>query len=299
VTAVAERAGVMITEPGVYQLDERAYHADPVPGGSLSASGAKKILPPNCPARFRYERDHPPQPSEEMEFGTAVHKLVLGVGTDVVVVEGDNYRTKAAREARDEARAAGKVPLLPQRMAGAQTMAAAVLSHPLAGALFAPGSGLPEQSLFWTDGLTGIWRRSRLDWLPFPRYDQGRLLRPVIPDLKTCASAEPGAIARAVSRFGYAIQAPWYCDAVAALGEHPDPAFVFVFVESEPPHLITLACLDDDSMAAGRRLGQIACERFRDCTASDVWPAYSEHPEKDIEEIRLPYWALREIEEMA
>jgi hypothetical protein len=51
----------LITEPGVYDIAEDHYHADPVPGGSLSNSGAKKLLPPSCPAKFAYEREHPPQ----------------------------------------------------------------------------------------------------------------------------------------------------------------------------------------------------------------------------------------------
>ena len=46
-------AEVVVDEPGVYDgLDEAAYHADPVPGGSLSASGAKLLLPPSCPALY-------------------------------------------------------------------------------------------------------------------------------------------------------------------------------------------------------------------------------------------------------
>ncbi|MBO0827768.1 MAG: hypothetical protein J2P24_08300 [Streptosporangiales bacterium] len=52
-------ADVMITEPGVYNLPAAVYHADPVPGGSLSQSGAKKLLPPSCPALYRYWADHP------------------------------------------------------------------------------------------------------------------------------------------------------------------------------------------------------------------------------------------------
>jgi hypothetical protein len=40
-----------------------------------------------------------------------------------------------------------------------------------------------------------------------------------------------------------------------------------------------------------------ACERFRDCTESGIWPGYSDEPE-DIETIRLPPWVTR-IEEYA
>ena len=74
----------MIVDPGVYTLPADEYHADPVKGGSLSSSGARKIL--ECPARFRWERDHPPVPTDAFNFGHAAHKLVLGAGPDVEVV---------------------------------------------------------------------------------------------------------------------------------------------------------------------------------------------------------------------
>ena len=42
----------MIDKPGIYDLGEAAYHADPVEHGSLSASGAKYLLPPYVPADY-------------------------------------------------------------------------------------------------------------------------------------------------------------------------------------------------------------------------------------------------------
>jgi len=112
----------------------------------------------------------------------------------------------------------------------------------------------------------------------------------VIADLKSCASASKGAIAKAVASYGYHIQAPWYIDAVRAMGLDEDPAFVLVFVEKEPPYLITVAHLDDAALATGRALGRRAIEMYRDCAESGIWPAYSSHP-TDIETISLPRWA--------
>ena len=89
------------------------------------------------------------------------------------------------------------------------------------------------------------------------------------------------------------MQAPFYCDGAAAIGLHPYPDFLFVFVESAPPHLITVVQLTDDAMDAGRTLNRQAIERYRDCTEADVWPGYSEHP---IELIDLPPWAYRQLE---
>ena len=263
---------------GVYDMDEATYHADPVPGGSLSASGAKKLLA--CPARFEHDRQSPPPPTAAMELGTAAHNLVLGTGPELVLIDAENYRTKAAQEAARTARAAGKVPLLPHEHEQVKAIAHAVTSHPVAGRLFE--AGRPEQSLFWEDPDWGIWRRARLDWLP-----DGTRPRFIVADLKSCTCASPAAIAKAVANYGYHIQAPWYLDGVRALGLHGDPVFLFVFVETAPPYLITVAQLDDGAMAHGRHLGQEACERYRDCSAVGIWPAYTD----DIALISLPRWA--------
>jgi len=34
----------VIRRPGLYDLPEHIYHADPVPGGSLSSTGARRLL---------------------------------------------------------------------------------------------------------------------------------------------------------------------------------------------------------------------------------------------------------------
>jgi PDDEXK-like domain of unknown function (DUF3799) len=279
----------LIAGPGVYGMPEGVYHADPVPGGSLSVSGAKKLLPPSCPAAFRYEQDHPKPPSDAMDLGTVAHKMVLGSGPEIVVVDAANWMTKAAKEQREAARQASKVALLAGDYARAQAMANAVRSHPIAGALLHPDAGTPEQSLFWQDRATGIMLRARADFLPSAGSYGGRF---IITDLKTCASAEPGAAIRSVMNFRYFMQAPWYADGAAALGLHPDPSFLFVFVESAPPHLITVIQLDDEAMQAGRNLNRQAIERYRDCTEAGVWPGYSD----DIELVSLPPWAYRQME---
>ena len=277
-TAVAEQA--VITEPGVYDIPEADYHADPVPGGSLSSSGARKLLPPSCPARFRYEQDHPVH-KDVFDFGTAAHRMVLGTGPEIVIVDADDWRTKAAKEAQAEARQAGKCPLLIADWARVADMAQALRTHPLASALLCREDVQTEQSLFWQDDDSGIWRRARLD----AARRGGRLL---ISDYKTARSAEPGQFARSAASYGYHQQAAWYLDAVAAvLGE--DAAFLFVVQEKEPPYLVTVCELDGPALEAGRARNRQAIERYRDCCEAGVWPGYS----TDIELISLPPWAAR------
>lgn len=277
---------------GVYDgMPEDMYHADPVPGGSLSSTGARKLLPPSCPARFRWETDNPPPPKDTFELGSAAHKLVLGAGAEIEVIAAPDWRTKAARDDRDAARAAGRIPLLAAEHEQVQAMAAALRAHPVASALFNPDRGKPEQSLFWQDRPTGVWCRARLDWLP----DAGARERLIVADYKTAAAADTASISKSVASYGYAQQAAWYLDGVRALGLDADPAFVFLFQEKTPPYLVTVVQLDADALRIGRDLNREAVNLYAACCEQRIWPGYSE----SIETVSLPAWARRQYEEAA
>lgn len=270
---------------GVYEMDEATYHGDPVPGGSLSSSGARRLLPPGCPALFNYERDHPRQRAE-FDFGTAAHKLVLGTGPEIAVIDAKDWRTNKAKDDAKAARERGAVPVLTADYLDAQVMADAIRAHPLAGRLFNPEfGGKPEQSLFWQDDQWGIWKRARLDWLPDWTNAWGRL---ILADYKTTTCADPGHIAKAVANYGYHQQAAFYLDGVHQVIDGGDPAFLFVFQEKNPPYLVTVCELDHEAITAGRKLNDRAAEVFRDCTASGLWPSYST---EDVALISLPRWA--------
>lgn len=276
---------VTVTEAGVYdRMPEDVYHADPVPGGSLSASGAKLLLPPSCPAKYWHERCFP-RPRRAFEYGSAAHKLVLGSGPEIVLVDEENWRKKAAQDARDEARRNGCIPLLLAELGEIEQMAMALRKHPVASGLLDPESGDPEQSLFWADEDAGIWRRARLDWLRAKA--PGRL---IIPDYKTCDQADAASVRRAVASYSYGMQAAQYTDGVRALGLDDDPAFLLIFQEKQAPYLVHVICLEDDVIEAGRKRLRDACEIWRDCTAAGCWPGYAD---QDITYVSLPPWALR------
>ena len=271
----------IIDTPGLYNLPDDVYHSDPVPGGSLSSSGARRLLPPSCPAKFAYERANPPAPRKAFDLGHAAHLRVLGAGPEILVVDAPDWRTKAAREQRDEAYAAGLVPLLVEQADQVEAMAAAIRAEPLAAALFNPSTGVAEQSAFWVDEETGVWLRARIDFL---RNRAGRVLA---VDYKTTDSADLEHIRRSVYRYGYHQQDPWYLDAITALGLGEDPGFAFVFQEKAPPYLVTVVELDTSARDAGRALNRQAIEVYAECTRTDRWPGYAE----DIALIELPPWA--------
>lgn len=277
--------------PGVYDIPEADYFAAT---DALSCSGAKLLLPPGCPALFRYRQDHPER-KRAWDFGTAAHRLVLGQGADFIVIDADSYRTKAAQKARDEAQAAGAAPVLTHEHAQILAMAEAIRRHPLAGPLLAEGIGEPEQSLFWVDHETGVPRRCRADWLPGPDY-WGRY---IVTDYKTCVSASPAAITKTIANYGYYQQDAWYLDGVRALGLDDDPAFVFIFQEKTPPYLVNVADIGPEDRQTGRARNRQAIERFRDCTESGLWPGYEADTDDGITHISLPPWAARALEASA
>lgn len=278
-----------ITEPGVYDLPADIYHADPVPGGSLSQSGAKLLLPPDCPARFRYVADNPEVHKRTYDFGHAAHKLILGAGAELAVIDADNYKTKAAQQAKADAYAADMVPLLPVEHETVLAMAAALRAHPIAGRLFAPGTGEPEKALFWRDGT--VMRRALLDWLPNGQPDR----RLIVPDYKTTQSADPEKLQRTIETFGYHRQAAWYLDGIRALGLNATPVFLLVFQEKTPPYLVTVAEPDVVALRVGHYLNRQAIDLYADCVAAGQWPGYSD----GIELIPLPpYIENKFLEEM-
>lgn len=274
-----------ITKPGPYpDLAEDVYRSQ---HEWLSVSGAKKLLPPSCPAKFKAtlgEEDHKPQ----YDLGKAFHAKVLGAGSEVVEVDADSWRSADARTARDEAYAAGNVPLLTSDAMVVNAMALAVRNHDTASRLFVGGGA--EVSAFWVDETTGVKCKARFDYLP--EKQAGRRL--IVPDLKSAVSADPREFSRAAARYGYVMQQEHYSSGLRHLGIDDDPAFVFVVVEKDSPYLVNVVQFADKG---DRLITAIALEKalrlFRECTETDTWPGWP-----GVTDLTLPAWHIYELEEL-
>lgn len=279
-----------ITEPGIYDIPEADYHADPVEGGSLSPSSAKLLVPGEpyfgCPARFDYARKHPPEPKKQFDFGHAAHKMVLGRGQGIEIIAAKNWQTKAAREARDAAHEAGRVPALKDDFDKAQAMADAVFKHPFAGKLFE--NGVPERTLIWRDAETGVMCRTRPDFMP-----QASI---IYADYKTISTADPDRCRRNCFEYGYPVQAAMRIEALKALKICEQPSYVFVFQEKDPPYLITVMQPDADDLAWGHMMARKAIHEYYRCTRSGDW---SEGYADDVVHGALPGWAHGRFERQA
>jgi hypothetical protein len=265
---------------GIYDIPEETYFGA---SWALSCSGCKLLLPPSCPAKFFYRQDHP-EYKDDWDLGSGAHNLVLGNGPEIVEVAYDNWRTDKAKQQRDEARDAGKIPLLTKDVRQVEAMATALEEHPLAWNVLDPEHGQAEQSLFWLDERTGTWLRARLDWM----YDAGTG-RVVIVDYKTSDSADPDKFGKACADYGYHQQHALYADGLAAVtGAAVD--FWFIVQEKTAPYLVNVIELIPDAVRIGRNRNNRAIDIYRTCIATGEWPAYGD----GISEIALPAWASRE-----
>ena len=142
--------------PNFYAMPADEYHADPCPQPSLSSSIAQILLRESPrKAWFSHPRLNPQYREEhdgKFDLGTCAHAVLLeNDASRITIVEADDWRTKAAKEQRDAARAAGKTPLLARHFADVQAMVEAARK-------FIAGS---EVSEYWPDSdseLTGIWQ---------------------------------------------------------------------------------------------------------------------------------------------
>lgn len=273
----------------VKDMPDAAYHGR----SELSSTEARLILQDGGPARYRWAKDNPPlvEPSDRFDVGKAAHALVLGVGAEVVVLDFADYRSKAAQEARDEARAEDKAPLLRHQYVEVRAMADAVLAHPTAKAILEqPGS--PEASVFATDPDTGVACRARFDYLP----EQGER-RMVAADLKTTVSASVREFERSVASYQYETQRAWYLDCLAwETGPMPVdllPELVFIAVEKTPPYLVAVHQLSAQWARMGVEKAKRAREIYAECAASGQWPGMP----AEIQVLTAPTWAVYQHEE--
>lgn len=257
---------------GLYpDLPADDYHADPVPGGSLSSTGARKLLAPSCPAKFRYEQDHGQKPKKVFDLGSAAHKVVLGDGPELVVVDAARWDTNTIKAEVAAIREAGAIPLKRPEYEQVHAMADVLRRHPEAAPLLAPDSGMPEQSIFWVDPGTGINCRARIDWL---RYDGEA------DDYKSARTAEPEQLSKDFWTYGYPQQEDWYRTGLRILGlADDDTPFRWVVQEKDPPYVVTVAQLDPEARRIGRLLNETARHLYARCMETGHWPGYSETTE--------------------
>ena len=274
-------------ESGIhYDVSAQDYHADPLPHPSLSASIAK-ILIDHSPrhAWHAHPRLNPNHEADDgsarLDLGSVCHRLALGAGRDIEAIPFDSYRTKEAQARRDEARQAGRIPVLQHDLDRANDMVD-VLRRSIAaveGAERALVVGQPEAVIAWDEG--GVWCRSMVDWIDIEQR--------TLWDYKTVAgSVHPAAVGRRLFDMGYDLQACFYERGLHALQviDQGELKFRFICQEIDPPYLVSIVELDQGAMIIGRKKVAHAIGLWRRCIESGNWPGYPAM----IARVDMPPW---------
>ena len=278
-----------VQQAGLYDLDIDDYHSQRVcPGPSISSSGLRTVLR-DCPAVFYAFSDLNPKRFEKPQskvfaFGRASHALVLGepeFNSKFIISPFDSFRTKESQLWRDEQTReivrAEEMDVINQMVAAQKQSAECMRAFT---------EGMPEKSLIWQDKETGVWLKSRPDWLPSKPAER------FTTEYKTAESIKPRKLNNAVFDYGYEMQAALTVDAIEiVLGVKP-LGIAHVVQEKSPPYLVDCRLFTDEQISFGRMQVRKALRIFAKCIETDVWPGYT----TEASYFETPFWVSKAME---
>lgn len=190
-----------------------------------------------------------PEDTDPMRKGTAAHtallephrfeRLVLTFPPELLGKKGA-VSTDAAKAFRDEHEAAGRIVLKEKDYAAIKAMADSV--RRVCGKwLDLPA--MKERALYWSDELTGMAMKMRLDWL----LNRGTA---IVFDLKTTGDSGPREFRKRIEGNGYWLQTAHYIEGVKVAMGVESVEFYFIAVEDKPPYACALYSLDGAALAA-------------------------------------------------
>lgn len=253
----------------------------------LSASMATVLdqrSPQHAYARHpRLGGNAPQEHSEAFDLGNTSHKLLLGAGKRIEIVDADDWRTKAAKEARAAARAAGATALLRKHHDAAVEVADTLKQRFADFGIVLDGQS--EVAMLWNeraDNGNEVPCKSLVDHMKGSDFY----------DLKSCASASMEAIQRSADAYGYAIQRAAYVAGGGALMAEMlgRIRFVFVFYELVPPFVVHPVVLSGEFASLGARKWRRAVNTWERCMREDSWPGYAT-PGAPFGVVEAPGWA--------
>lgn len=272
---------------GIFNISEQEYHGDNIGDEITLSNSIAKILIAQSPqhawhAHPRLNPHYTPTNKEEFDFGTAAHAILLEKDTSKIeFIDADDYRTKAAKEARDMAYAKGLTPVKKKYEKPLMDMVSAAIEKVKKSELNGIfENGLAEQTLVWKDG--DVWCRGRMDWL---RNDHR-----VVLDYKTTTSADPETCVRKIAQMGYDMQASFYKRGLVACGAPEDLVFVFLFQEIEPPYACCLIALSNTFIEIADHKVNEAIRIWGECLKNGKWPSYSDQ----VHYAEPPNWVLQQ-----
>lgn len=220
------------------------------------------------------------QSTPAMDFGTAVHRLMLqpeefqksyGVLKDDWVSKSARPKTtKKWKEA--EAKTPGVTLITPKEYEEYNACLQSGYEHPRASNLLSDSSAEREVTTTWTDDYTGLDLKAK--------YDLISEVHGWIADIKTTRDASPGSFSKSAANFGYVFQAAFYLQQV------PSYDYYIIAIETAPPYLTAVYQFNPDDMQHGQRQVAEALEQYAHCVNENDWHGYPD----DVQTLEMPGW---------
>ena len=273
-----------ITADGIYDIPIKDYHHKPdvCIGHSISSGGLRTIeleTPAHYWAHSIYNPNRFDKPSTAgLNFGNAAHSVLLEgdlPDNQYVLSPYAEFRTKEARQWRDEQIEKGLIIYQAEHLTIIHEMAKQLRQHPLIReGLF---RGEIEKSIVWQDKETGVWLKARPDVIP---------VDDVSADYKTTADASPRGISRSIADYGYYMQQALIAEGLEVVRDQKLNSFAQVFQEKTPPFAVSIIEIDIDYIAWGRVRNRRAIRKFADNMQATLaaaafgdehfWPGYAD-----------------------
>jgi hypothetical protein len=258
----------------ILNVTSAEYHTDPGDGiPSLTQSTAHTIISQSLLHAWTFHprlggKQRPP--TKAKDGGSLIHKLILGKGADIAVLGVKDYRSNAAKEARDNAIALGLIPVKEKDYEDAEH-AANILKKRLADDYGITFDGESEVAFKWyEDGANGpVKCRAMMDHV---KLSQG-----IVYDVKSIVNAHPKTCAAHMINYGYDVQNSAYTSCI----EHINPElqgrvdFVFLFVEVKEPYSIVAARPSGMMRELGAMKWKRAIRLWERALATNKWPGYA------------------------
>ncbi len=232
----------------------------------LSSGLCNRILQASPYHALHEQQNRERDDTDASDSGTAIHDALLEGVDRIAVIDAKDWRTNAAKEAREAARLAGKIPMLaakvqrvPDAVAAAQDCIAA---SELAGIF---DDGQPELTMIWDEG--GITAKARPDWTA-----KGWHL-----SVKTTeGTANPAIYTRhRMSSLGHDTGLAFYARAFMALGIHVEHRILLI--EQNPPHGCCIFGMAPSKWEYAERRVERAIAIWQQCHETGHFPCYPAH----------------------
>lgn len=287
-----------INEAGFYpNMSEKTYHADPCPTPSLSHSLIEPLVN-QSPLHAAYK--HPKlysqmthhelktfgNPTAAMIKGSILHKMILGKGAEIAVLNHKDYRTKAAKDDYDKALSDGKLPIKEKEykelLICVEVARSRIKNHPACKGFLSQGQS--EVVIAWKED--NIWCRSMIDFIP------DDLNEPIFDIKFTEQSASPHDWQKRLINI-YKTQDVFYNRGLKKLGSPRDKPMRFIVVEMQEPFAVMVFESHPSLQYVAECNVEKAVEQWKLCIKNNEWPGYGDQ----VACVSPPAWMLSNIEE--